>query len=43
MNFVAISTGSAVTDLAVTLLRLLGITSMCTISANYAGCNGQPW
>ncbi|MEV6137397.1 hypothetical protein AB0L63_15295 [Nocardia sp. NPDC051990] len=35
------ATGSA--DASVTVLKLLGITSMCTLSANFAGCNGMPW
>ncbi|MEC3957148.1 hypothetical protein VMT65_29225 [Nocardia sp. CDC153] len=39
MNFVATSTGSDVGNLAAALLKLLGITSMCTISANWVGCN----
>lgn len=37
----AASTGSA--DAIVQVLKLLGITSMCTLSANFAGCNGMPW
>ncbi|WP_268893242.1 hypothetical protein [Nocardia terrae] len=43
MNFVATSTGSDVGSLIGALLKLVGITSMCTISANWVGCNGQPW
>ncbi|MEU0501638.1 hypothetical protein [Nocardia sp. NPDC005998] len=34
-------TGSA--DAPVKVLKLLGITSMCTLSANFVGCNGMPW
>ncbi|MFI6368571.1 hypothetical protein ACIBG0_38290 [Nocardia sp. NPDC050630] len=40
---VATAAGTGSVNAAVQVLKLLGITSMCTFSANYQGCNGQMW
>jgi hypothetical protein len=36
-----LSIGTGPIDVIVSILQLLGITSMCSISADYTGCDGR--
>ena len=43
MGVLGLPIGTGPFDLIAALLKLLGITDMCTLSSNFAGCDGKPW